>query len=143
MTEILSSKPFLVAFLAAVTAQAIKVVSFIIVEKRVDYKRFVQPDGSPNMHSAAFSALTISVGLTEGFGSIEFALATCVTAMVTVDTWNVKGAASRQAEIAWLLLERMREKHGGLERSRKALSYTHLDVFSGTALGIVISLLVV
>jgi acid phosphatase family membrane protein YuiD len=128
---------------AGLAAQTIKVLSFLILEKRVNYKRFVQPAGSPNMHSAAMSALTLSVGLLDGFASIPFALSLCLTLMVTVDTWNVKQAHSRQQEVILLLVDRWSTKHSRWAKSRKALSYTPMDVLSGTALGIVITVLIV
>lgn len=128
--------------LAGLAAQFIKVISFLIVEKRVNYKRFVQAGGSPNMHSAAMAALSTHVGLVEGFGSLEFALAVCLTATVAVDTWNVKGAHSRHQEFLMILLDRLSTRRGGLERSRRALTYTPVDVFTGAALGIVLTLLV-
>ena len=144
MTGFFATHPYLVAILAAFAAQAVKVASFMILEKRVNYKRFVETDGSPNMHSAAFSSLTLYVGFLQGFRSIEFSLALCVTAMVSVDIWNVKNAASRHAELIDLILERMSAQRGvSFERSRKALSYTPLDVLSGTALGIIVALFVV
>ena len=143
MTGFFISRPYLVAIVAAIVAQTLKVASFLIVEKRVNYRRFVQTDGSPNMHSAAFSSLTLYVGLLDGFRSIEFSLALCLTAMVSVDIWNVKNAASRHAELIDVILERLSEQRGvSFERSRKALSYTPLDVLSGTALGVVVALLV-
>jgi len=123
-------------------AQAIKVLSFLVLEKRINYRRFVQTDGTPNMHSAAFAALTLEVAIRDGFGSIPFALALCVTAMVSVDIWNVKRAASRHAELIELILDRI----GRTERpeaARKALSYTPVDVLAGTALGCIVALLVV
>ena len=140
--ESILAKSFVVALLAGIAAQAIKVISFLIVEKRVNYKRFVQPDGSPNMHSATMTALSAHVGFLEGFASIEFGLAVCLTVMVAVDTWNVKGAHSRHREFLMIILDRLSTKRGGLERSRRALSYTPVDVFTGAALGIVVTLLV-
>jgi acid phosphatase family membrane protein YuiD len=139
----LSTQPFLVAMLAGTAAQVIKVVTFLMIEKRVNYKRFVQPDGSPNMHSAAMSALTLSVGLNDGFPSIVFTLSLCLTLMVMVDTWNVKQAHSQQQEVVLLLVDRWGTKHASWARSRKALSYSPVDVLSGAILGIVITLLVV
>jgi hypothetical protein len=128
---------------AGVAAQAVKVLSFIIVEKRVNYRRFVQPDGSPNMHSAGMSALTMHVGFLDGFHSIAFALSLCLALMVTVDTWNVKQAHSKQQEVILLLVDRWSSPQSTWARSRKALSYTPVDVLSGTALGIVITMLIV
>lgn len=144
MEDFFANRPYMVAVVAAVAAQTIKVVSFMILEKRVNYRRFVQTDGSPNMHSAAFAALSLYVGLLEGFDSMEFTLALCLTAMASVDIWNVKNAASRHAELIELIITRVsKEPVVALAKSRKALSYTPVDVLSGTALGVVIALLVV
>jgi acid phosphatase family membrane protein YuiD len=136
------TKPYLVAILAGVVAQAIKVLSFLIVEKRVNYRRFVQPDGSPNMHSAAMTALTLHLGFVDGFSTMTFALSMCLTLMVTVDTWNVKRAYSEQQEVILMLLDRWSPDDPTWIKGRKALSYTPMDVLSGTALGVVITLLV-
>jgi acid phosphatase family membrane protein YuiD len=134
----------MVPILAAVAAQAIKVVSFMILEKRVNYRRFVQTDGSPNMHSAAFAALTMYVGLLQGFGSIEFTLALCLTAMTSVDIWNVKQRAYYHAELIEMIIQRVsRRPSEAIARSRKALSYTPVDVLAGTVLGVIVALMVV
>jgi acid phosphatase family membrane protein YuiD len=142
VNEFFVTKPYLVAILAGAAAQTVKVLSFIIVEKKVNYKRFVQPDGSPNMHSAAMSALTTYVGFIDGFGSVTFTLSLCLTIMVMVDTWNVKQAHSQQQEVILLLLDRWSVNQPGWGKGRNALSYTPVDVLSGAALGIVITLLV-
>lgn len=131
--------PFVVAILAGIFAQIAKVVSFLVVEKRVDYRRFVETDGMPNMTSTTFSALTVAVGLTAGFGSVVFGLALCLTSIVLVDTMNVKNAQSRQAEAVALLVARLRgHRQGGGERRK--YSYTPLDVFSGVIIGAVFAL---
>ncbi|MEJ2721102.1 MAG: divergent PAP2 family protein [bacterium] len=137
MLDIIREKPFLVAILAGVCAQLIKVLSFLLIEKRVEYRRFVQTDGMPNMHSTAFSALAIAVGREAGFGSIEFSFAVCMTAVILVDTLNVKNATSRQAEVIWLLMNRVRKERPWARANNTGLSYTPLDVFSGVVLGVV------
>ena len=142
MGEIPIARPVVAALLAAVAAQSIKVMTFALLEKRLNFRRFVETDGTPNMHSAAFFALTLSVGLVDGFDSIVFALALCVTAMTSVDTWNVKGAASRHAELIVLLVDRLSKTDRGSERGRKVLSYTPVDVLSGALLGVIVALLV-
>ena len=78
-----------------------------------------------------------------GFSSVVFTLCLCLTLMVTVDMWNVKQAHSKQQELVLLLLDRWSPKYKGLARSRKAISYTPMDVLSGTVLGVVITMLIV
>jgi len=134
------SRPLLLGLSAGVTAQAVKVLSFLLLEKRINFRRFVETDGAPNMHSAAFAALTVGVAQLSGVQSLEFAVAACFTALVTVDMWNVKRAASRQAEVVDLLLARLRPQ--GPVPARRPLSYSVIDVLTGTVLGVVLGLLV-
>jgi acid phosphatase family membrane protein YuiD len=134
------SRPLLLGFSAGLSAQAVKVLSFLLLEKRINFRRFVETDGAPNMHSAAFAALSIGVAQLAGVQSLEFAVCTSFTTLVTVDMWNVKRAASRQAEVVDLLLSRVRPQ--GPVPARRPLSYSVIDVLTGTLLGIVLGLAV-
>jgi acid phosphatase family membrane protein YuiD len=144
MHEMFNSKPFLVAFGAGGVAQIIKVLSFIFIEKRVNYKRMVQADGSPNMHTAMMAALGIAVGLKDGFDSAAFVLALCINIIVCVDTLNVKNATSKQGEMIQLLVDRLRRRKvkNHLKQRDKSLSYRPIDIFSGAALGIAFAFIV-
>jgi acid phosphatase family membrane protein YuiD len=143
MAGALTNQPFLVAILAGAVAQTIKVITFLILEKRVNYRRFVQADGSPNMHSAAMSALSMAIGLRDGFGSLVFVLALCLTVVVCVDTMNVKSATSKQAEVVNLIMERLRQRRKGRSKPlKKRQSYTRVDVLTGVVIGILLALLV-
>jgi acid phosphatase family membrane protein YuiD len=138
--DFIISRPVLLGFTAGLSAQAVKVLSFLLLEKRINFRRFVETDGAPNMHSAAFSALTVGVAQMTGVRSLEFAVCASFTALVTVDMWNVKRAASRQAEVVDLLLSRVRPQ--GPVPARRPLSYSVIDVLTGTVLGVLLGLLV-
>jgi acid phosphatase family membrane protein YuiD len=143
MHEFFYNKPFLVAIGAGAIAQIIKVLSFIFIEKKVNYKRFVQADGSPNMHMATMAALAIAVGIKDGFDSAAFVLALSINIIVCVDTLNVKNAASKQGEMIQLLVERLRRKKADqLKKRDKSLSYRPIDIFSGAVLGIAFAFIV-
>ena len=137
--DLFIAKPLLLGISAGLSAQAIKLLSFLLLEKRINFRRFAETDGAPNMHSAAFAALTVGVALQTGTSSLEFAVTACFSALVTVDTWNVKRAASLQAEVVDLLLARVRPQ--GPVPLRRPLSYSVIDVLTGTVLGISIGLL--
>jgi hypothetical protein len=95
------------------------------------------------MHIAAASALVMAVGFKDGFGSIIFMLTVCLTILISVDTLNVRNAASRQAEVVELIIERLRKREGRrLKRPKQGLSYRPVDMFTGAAVGIVFALLV-
>ncbi len=136
MPDAIRDMPFVVAILAGLLGQTAKVISFLIVEKRVNYRRFVQADGAPNTHTTTFSALAVAVGKTAGFDSVVFALAVGITSIVLVDTLNVRNAASRQAEAVEVLLKRLRGDRSKPLGGRAGYSYTPLDVFSGVLLGV-------
>jgi acid phosphatase family membrane protein YuiD len=140
LPEFFIARPLLLGFSAGLSAQAVKVLSFLLLEKRINFRRFVETDGAPNMHSAAFAALTTGVAQQVGIHSLEFAVAGCFTALVTVDMWNVKRAASLQAEVVDLLLARVRPQ--GPVPLRRPLSYSVIDVLTGTVLGITLGLVV-
>jgi len=140
MTELWIARPLWMGLLGGATAQTIKLLSFLLLEKQINYRRLVETDGAPNMHSAAFAALAVSVAQMQGIGSLEFAVAACFGALVTVDMWNVKRAASRQAETVDLILKRLRPNVP--TRDRRPLSYTVLDVLTGTTLGLALGLIV-
>jgi acid phosphatase family membrane protein YuiD len=128
------SRPILLGLTAGISAQAVKVLSFLLLEKRINFRRFAQTDGAPNMHSAAFTALTVGIAQHAGTGSLEFAVVGCFTGLVTVDMWNVKRAASSQAEVVDILTSRVRPQ--GPVPTRRPLSYSVIDVLSGTVLGV-------
>jgi uncharacterized protein len=139
LETIRAMRPLWVGVVAGATAQALKLVSFFWLEKRINFRRLVETDGAPNMHAAVFAGLSMAVGQQTGFGSIDFAVVTCFTTLVTVDMWNVKRAASHQAEVLDLILIRLRPHHPLEER--RPLSYSVFDVLTGTVLGVAAALL--
>jgi len=132
--------PLAAGLLAGATAQAVKLVSFLVLEKRINFRRLVETDGAPNMHSAAFAALSTAVAEDLGHASIEFAVCAGFTALITVDMWNVRRAASRQAEVVELILHRLRPNR--VEPERRPLSYDVADVLTGTVLGVTLALII-
>ncbi len=134
------ARSLIIGILGGLVAQTLKVLSFIILEKRINLRRLVETDGAPNMHSAAFAALTCAVGQELGFGSLEFAVAACFTSLVTVDLWNVKRAASRQALMVDMIMEKLQP--GKRKAARRPMSYSVVDVLIGTVIGAATALIV-
>lgn len=131
------ARPVVVGVVAGLAAQTLKLFSFLILEKRINFRRLVETDGAPNMHSAAFAGLTTAIAQNDGLGSLEFALAASLTTLITVDIWNVKHAASRQADVVDSIVRRLRPDLAGAER--RSLSYTVFDVLAGTGLGVALA----
>jgi acid phosphatase family membrane protein YuiD len=140
MLETPLARPLVVGVIAGLAAQTFKLFSFLILEKRINFRRLVETDGAPNMHSAAFAGLAAAIALDDGLASLEFALAAGLTALVTVDIWNVKHAASRQADLVDTIVRRVKPDFQGEER--RSLSYTVFDVLAGTGVGIALAFVI-
>ena len=96
----------LTALAVQVACQAFKVVFYSLREKRLALSWFVSAGGMPSAHSAFVTALTVSVGLGDGFGSGVFAVA-CVFSVITIyDALRLRGAVEHHARILALLVER-------------------------------------
>ena len=55
--------------------------------------------GMPSGHSASFAALSVFLGLVEGFDSIAFAIAVSMTSIIVYDAVNVRFAVGQQGKL--------------------------------------------
>ena len=55
--------------------------------------------GMPSGHSSSFSALSTFLGLSEGFGSIPFAIALSMTVIIIYDAVNVRRAVGKHGKL--------------------------------------------
>lgn len=127
--------------IAWVTAQTIKVFLGIIREKRFNFRWFVGTGGMPSSHASGVSALASSVGLYAGFNSAAFAIALLFAIVVLFDAQGVRRASGKQAEILNKILDDIYWKKKIQEdRLRELLGHTPVEVFTGIAIGIFVSL---
>jgi len=125
-----------------VIAQSIKVALGIFREKRFNFRWFVGTGGMPSSHAAGVSALATSIGVTYGFDSGLFAIALTFTLIVLFDAQGVRLSAGRQAEILNKMLDDIYwKKKLDEEQLKEFIGHTPIEVWAGTALGILVSLL--
>lgn len=131
-----------VVFIAWFCAQFYKVISSVLMEGQVNIKRLWDTGGMPSSHSATVSSLATSVGLVEGWGSTEFAMATILATVVMYDAAGIRRAAGKQAGVLNKILERLTHKieekiHD--ERLKELLGHTPFEVVIGCTLGIIVA----
>lgn len=127
---------------AWIIAQMLKVVFGVMREKRFNFRWFVGSGGMPSSHAAGVSALATSIGVTYGFDSAPFAIVLTFTLTVLFDAQGVRLAAGKQANILNKMLDDIYwKKKLDEEKLREFLGHTPIEVWAGTALGIIISLL--
>lgn len=124
-------------------AQLIKLLNFMIRERKFDYGFLFRLGGMPSSHTASAAACATSVGLRTGFGSPVFALAAGLLALIMIDAQSVRRAAGVQARLLNQMAEEFYRHHKfSPEKLVEFLGHTRLEVLMGLLLGIVVALLV-
>ncbi len=134
----------LAGILSACIAQILKVIIFIIVHKKIDFKIFTTTGGMPSSHSAGVIALTTSVGLIEGFTSIAFAISLGFSLVVIQDAQGLRRAAGKTAATLNRLISEWNvnaqtNQAKPYEVLKELLGHTPLEVLMGIILGVLIA----
>lgn len=95
--------------------------------------------GMPSAHSATVTALTVIIGLKDGWGSPLFVLALTFASVVVYDAVMVRRSSGEQGESLTALIKEQKSK---VRLPRVAKGHTPIEVFAGIVLGIGIALVV-
>ncbi|MGI9277633.1 MAG: divergent PAP2 family protein [Endozoicomonas sp.] len=141
---LLGNKILDVVLVAWFCAQFYKVISALLLDGQINIKRLWDTGGMPSSHSATVTSLATCVGLIEGWGSTEFAMATIFASVVMYDAAGIRRAAGKQAGVLNKILERLTHKieeriHD--ERLKELLGHTPFEVVIGATLGIAMAFL--
>ncbi|WP_019504325.1 divergent PAP2 family protein [Pleurocapsa sp. PCC 7319] len=142
VADILHNQILMVALLACITAQGLKLVIDLIRSRKLNITYLLSTGGMPSAHSALVGALATSVGLTKGWSSAEFAIACLFAVIVMYDAAGVRQAAGKQAKILNQLVDELfQEEHNfNEERLKELLGHTPFQVLVGLGLGISIAM---
>ncbi len=144
MGELLSNQVLWTAILASVVAQLLKLFIYYWAERRWEWERLAETGGMPSSHSATVAALATGVGITEGVGSVFFAIAVVLAIIVMYDATGIRRAAGLHAKRLNDLFEEFRAvfAHGPRpEPLKELLGHTYLEVAVGAVLGILFAFL--
>lgn len=148
----LFSYPLVSAVVGNLAAQAAKAIIQAISHRSLSPDVVFASGGMPSSHSSTVAALTMAIGLYEGFGSSLFAIAFIFTSVVAYDAMGVRLAAGRHAAALNLLtveFMKLRElamsddpNRGKLviKRFRERIGHSVGEVFAGLTFGSVIAL---
>lgn len=141
LEDVITNKAITIPIFAWFTAQFIKVVSRLVVERRLDFTMFVSSGGMPSSHSSFTVSLAIVIGKSYGWNSGLFALAVAFAFIVMYDAAGVRRAAGKQAKV----LNKLVHSHlGRIEfegKLKELIGHTPLEVLMGALLGILLGLL--
>lgn len=80
-------------------AQALKIPTYWLVEKKLEWSRFFGSGGMPSSHTAFVVSLAIMVGAVMGFDSACFAIAVVLAAIVMYDASGVRHETGVQGQV--------------------------------------------
>lgn len=136
---IFHNEPLISAVLAWFLAQFLKVIIHLFKEKEVDLSKFFASGGMPSSHSSTVTGLALSVGLTEGFGNVTFAISAIFATIIMYDASGVRLAVSKHAKL-------LNDFFHGRIKNYKALNelvgHTSYEVVVGALIGIIIAIIV-
>ena len=112
-TNLPLSASLLTAVAVQIACQVFKVVFHSIRERRLALSWLVSAGGMPSAHSAFVTALAVSVGLWNGFGSELFAVTCVFSIIIAYDAWRLRGAVAHQARVLAALAAKHPEVDAG------------------------------
>jgi acid phosphatase family membrane protein YuiD len=124
-------------------AQAVKVVIYRFQEGKWNLWHFFEAGGMPSAHSAAVTALTLSVGLSEGWHTALFTTCLVFALIVMYDATGVRRAAGKQAEILNKIVEDIYSTGKvRIEKLKEILGHDPVEVIVGATLSIIVTIIV-
>ena len=142
-TDILDNRVLLVALIACLVAQVLKVVFEFAKNRKLNLRVLVETGGMPSAHSALVTALAVGIGQTLGWASPSFAVTSVFAIIVMYDAAGVRQAAGKQARILNQIIDELFQEHSEFnqDRLKELLGHTPFQVIVGCILGIAISFL--
>ena len=143
--EIIRHPWFISAFFAGGLAQLIKLVQGWYRTRKLDRKFYAAAGGMPSAHTALVTALSVAVGLTDGFDSPEAMIAAGFGTITIADALSVRRAAGDHARLLNRIVERLNltgEEKFEAEWLRERLGHNKREVFVGVLFGIAVAIAV-
>jgi hypothetical protein len=126
-------------FWAWLIAQFLKFPTDFFLNRRWNWMIMFSSGGLPSSHSALVTAVTLMVGLQEGFGSALFAVSAALAVIVIYDAAGVRRQAGIHAKRINEIMKHFFESGQLPEKELKEmLGHTPFEVISGILLGLVI-----
>ncbi len=140
--EIFQNRVLWCAVAAWFTAQALKIPTYWLIEKKLDWMRFFGSGGMPSSHSAFVVALTIMVGAAEGFSTAAFAISVVLAAIVMYDASGVRRETGLQAQVINEILRKVFVDGQPISEAelKELVGHTKVEVIGGFLVGVLTAL---
>lgn len=140
--------PLVSALLANVVAQIGKTIVYYFKSGRWDLHWVIASGGFPSSHSSTVTALSMAVGIQEGFDSTLFAITAIFSFIVMYDACHVRYYSGKNIELVKQLVDDLKEasliefdEPIYQEQLKSVLGHKFIEVVGGFVVGLIIPLL--
>lgn len=127
---------------AWILAQALKIPTYFLVEKQLNWRRFFGSGGMPSSHTASVVALSTLVGARNGFDSPLFAISLAFSVVVMYDAAGVRQETGKQGAIINVILRKVLidGKTISDDEFKELVGHTPFEVLGGVLVGLLVGL---
>lgn len=140
--DLFHNAAFIAPFIGWLLAQGIKPLISLISDDGFDMGMAFSTGGMPSSHTSTVTALTTSLGITQGVGSTQFAIAMVFSCVVIYDAMGIRLEAGKQAGILndWskTFTELFEDNQFTQTNLKTMLGHTVSQVLFGIILGILV-----
>ena len=140
--------PLVTALLSNILAQVLKTVVYYYRTGKWDFHWVIASGGFPSSHSSTVTALSLSIGIQEGFDSAIFAVTTIFSFIVMYDACHVRYYSGKNIELTQQLVKDLREMTGlhfddpiYQEKLKNVLGHKFVEVIGGFVIGLAVPLI--
>ena len=109
-------------------------------QKKVRLEQVPTMGGMPSAHTALVTALSVSIGLKDGWSSSLFAISSCMSIVIIYDATGIRRAVGLQAEcLNHIMTDIIEGKPFPVKRLNELLGHTPLQVIIGGLIGALVS----
>jgi uncharacterized protein len=142
LSEFFNNKVLMISICGWAIAQLLKVLVVLIQEKRVVWNYFITSGGMPSSHASTVTAMTTSIAIVYGLGSVGFCISSVLAVIVMYDAAGVRQSVGQQSVIINRIVKEIQFKSpkDRMEHDlREFIGHTPFQVAMGAALGIFIA----
>lgn len=140
--------PLISALLANLIAQVGKTIVYYYRAGKWDLQWVIQSGGFPSSHSSTVTALSLTIGIQEGFDSAIFAVTAVFSAIVMYDACHVRYYTGKSIQLTQQLIKDIKDITGlpmddpiYHEKLKTILGHKVIEVIGGFVLGLIVPLL--
>ena len=139
--ELIHNYILMAAAISWISAQIVKTIIDLLINKELNIERLVGSGGMPSCHSATVCALAVASALECGLNSGVFAVAAIFAIVVMYDARGVRRETGTQAVIINQIMDYFNSEHPekiefNTENLKELIGHTPLQVFIGALFGI-------